>query len=184
MILLADDCLLFELPNGTAVPLRPEMIRFESTGGAHAALDTEAVNEAAAAVFHYFKHELKRTSVSLGEFAVALEKVLTALERAAREAARNTHTSTHTESDLAELAEVVDGVELLFFLELRRLMRRQLRNAIGPLRFRGLRGCVKRLCGLRRWNATCEALSDQIVAYMRECLEAEAADKTCTMIIQ
>lgn len=84
MILLAHDFLFFRLANGESVPLRPEMIRFEVSGDADSILDAEIVNHTAAAVFHYFKHELGRDSVSLGEFAMALEKVLRGFELAAR----------------------------------------------------------------------------------------------------
>jgi len=38
--------------------------------------DPELVGHAANAVFHYFKHELGYQTVTLGEFAAALEKVL------------------------------------------------------------------------------------------------------------
>ena len=38
--------------------------------------DWETLRHAAASVFHYFKIELAREAVSIGEFSVALEKVL------------------------------------------------------------------------------------------------------------
>jgi len=41
-----------------------------------APFDEEFVKEASAAVLHYFKQEQGRDSVTLGEFAEALEKVL------------------------------------------------------------------------------------------------------------
>ncbi len=45
-------------------------------GEGAALVDPEVVRHASAAVLHYFKHELQRQFVSVGEFAVALEKVL------------------------------------------------------------------------------------------------------------
>ncbi len=183
MILLAEDCLLFELPNGSSVPLRPEMIRFEVPETANTVLNADTVNEAAAAVFYYFKHELKRSSISLGEFTLVLEKVLRELERAAKDARLINPANHRTESDLGKLADKVDGVELLFFAELRRALRSHLCKSPSALHFCGLRRCVKRLSGARRWNNRCQTLSDQIVAYMRSCLEAEVGEKTCTMIV-
>ncbi len=184
MILLAEDYLLFQLPSGESVPLGPDMIRFEVPEANDSVLTTDTVNQAAAAVFHYFKHELKRTAVSLGEFTLALEKVLRELERAAQATNSPKPGLIKAESDLNELAEAVNGVELLFFTELRRAMRAQLRNGPSTLHFRGLRACVKRLSGARRWSNRCQALRDQIVAYLRDCLEAEAGEKPCTMLVE
>lgn len=184
MILLSEDYLLFELPNGSTVPLRPEMIRFEVPESANSVLNAETVNEAAAAVFHYFKHELKLSSISLGEFTLALEKVLRELERAARAADPTARAGGRLESDLGKLAEAVGGFELLFFAELRRTLHAHLCTAPAALHFRGLRTCVKRLSGAQRWSNRCQKLSDQIVAYMRSCLEAEAGEKACTMIVE
>ena len=39
-------------------------------------IEPEILHHASAAVLHYFKHELQRQFVSVGEFALALEKVL------------------------------------------------------------------------------------------------------------
>src|SRR2546423_11895525 len=76
MIALSSDCLLFELASGESLPMSPDMIAVELVGEGTAPYDQEFVSHAASAVFYYFKHELGRASVSLGEFAEALEKVL------------------------------------------------------------------------------------------------------------
>ena len=76
MIALQSDCLLFRLANGESVPCSAEMISFEITGNSCGLLDPEVLHHAAASVFHYFRTELERETVTVGEFAVALEKVL------------------------------------------------------------------------------------------------------------
>jgi hypothetical protein len=76
MITLAKDCLLFHLSNGEAVPFSAEMISVELTGETGRFVDPEVASNAAKAVFHYFKSELGRQSVTAEEFATALEKVL------------------------------------------------------------------------------------------------------------
>ena len=76
MIALLNDCLLFQLATGESVPCSAEMISVEIVGGQDRTLDPEVLRHAAASVFHYFKKELMRESVSVGEFAVALERVL------------------------------------------------------------------------------------------------------------
>ena len=76
MITLASDCLLFELASGESVPYSAEMVSVELEGDTAELFDAEFVRHAANAVFYYFKHELRRQTVSVGEFAGALEKLL------------------------------------------------------------------------------------------------------------
>ena len=76
MIALMSDCLLFQLTNGESVPCSAEMISVELVGDAAGNFDPEILRHATASVFHYFKHELGRETVTVGEFAGALEKVL------------------------------------------------------------------------------------------------------------
>ena len=76
MIALAYDCLLFQTSNGESIPFSAEMISVELTGEGIGEFDPEFLKHAASAVFHYFKHDLKRVTVTVGEFAGALEKVL------------------------------------------------------------------------------------------------------------
>jgi len=76
MIALASDCLLFQTSSGESIPFSAEMISVELTGEGIGAFDPEFLKHAASAVFHYFKHDLGRLTVTVGEFAGALEKVL------------------------------------------------------------------------------------------------------------
>src|ERR1043165_4667342 len=76
MIAIAQDCLLFELASGESIPFSAEMISVELMGDAAGKFDPEVIRHAAASVFHYFKSDLARESVSVAEFAKALEKVL------------------------------------------------------------------------------------------------------------
>ncbi len=174
MITLATDCLLFRLASGESVPFSAEMLTFEVTPGAAQTFDEEVVRHAAKAVFHYFRHELGRESVTVGEFAGALEKVL----RGFKEQAGSTPERTRMVgcgSDLRELAgETGAGCELLFYPMLRAELRRQLQENAGLVRFRGLRGCVKVLAGTARWSSRCRNLEEQILEFLRECLSAEA----------
>jgi hypothetical protein len=76
MIQLKNDCLVFQTDNGEHIPCSAESVTFELMGEGAQLVDPELVRHASAAVLHYFKHELNRQSVSVGEFALALEKVL------------------------------------------------------------------------------------------------------------
>src|SRR5215475_3524304 len=76
MIALASDCLLFQTKSGESIPFSAEMISVELSGDGIGFFDPEFLKNAASAVFHYFKHDLGRITVTVGEFATALEKVL------------------------------------------------------------------------------------------------------------
>src|SRR5208337_2697845 len=149
MIALQSDCLLFQLASGESVPCSAEMISVELTGNAGGVLDPEVLRHATASVFHYFKTELERESVTVGEFAQALEKVLRNLGFTIRTGMMENSRDT-IETDLCLFArESADSLELVFFPRLGNELRAQLRQSPRLLRFRGLRGCVKQLTGAR-----------------------------------
>lgn len=184
MILLAHDCMLFELTTGEAIPFSAEMISVELMGDAVSQLDPEVIRNAAAAVFHYFRHELERDSVTVGEFALMLEKVLRGLGLNVRPA-EATAPGSSPAADLVVLArESGDARELVFFPRLRRELRVQLKSAPRVIRFRGLRRCVKHLAGARRWCPRCEHLRDQIVDYLRGCLSTDSHASGCRLVVE
>lgn len=185
MIALLSDCLLFQLTNGESVPCSAEMISVELVGDNDGWLDPEILRHAAASVFHYFKKDLCRESVTVGEFAGALEKVLRQLGFTIRAGAMESRKPDARETDLGLMArESGDGFELFFFPRLRDELRAQLRQAPRVLRFRGLRGCVKQLTGARRWSVRCEKLQDHIVEYLRQCLTAEPESTDCALLVE
>jgi hypothetical protein len=174
MIALAENCLVFELANGEKVPFSPEMICIELSEDCNAAFDPEFVRHAASAVFHYFKHDLNRETVSIAEFTESLERVLRGFAISVEPESPQTPAPTVIESDLRVLvAESGSGCELFFFPRLRDELRSQMKQMPRMLRFRGLRGCVKHLTGARRWSSRCQNLQERIVDYLRECLTAE-----------
>jgi hypothetical protein len=183
MIALSSNCLLFQLSNGESVPCSAEMICVEIVGNPQSLIDPEMLRHAAASVFHYFKNDLERETVTVGEFAGALERVLRNLGLTLY-AGRNSEPEV-LESDLSLLArESGVSLELFFFPRLRSELRFQLKQSPRMLRFRGLRGCVKRLTQARRWSARCEKLQEQIVEYLRQCLTAEPGKKDCPLVVE
>jgi len=167
------------------VPCSVEMISVELTGNAEGALDPEVLSHAAASVFHYFKKELERESVTIGEFAVALEKVLRNLGFIIRAGELETRTREIVETDLCRFAhESAGSLELFFFPRLRTELRSLLSQSPRVMRFRGLRGCVKQLAGARRWSGRCEQLQDHIVEYLRRCLTAEPEQSDCALVVE
>lgn len=185
MITLGNDCLLFEMHNGESVPLSAEMITVELTGNKSDYFDSHFVQHAAQAVFHYFKHDLGRLTVSVGEFAGALEAVLRGFGVKAVEAEAIPARPDVIESDLQQIAsESGSGCELFFFPRLRDEMRQHLRKSPSVLHLRGLRPCVKHLAGAQRWSHRCQSLHDRIVEFIRESLRAEPRQSNCALVVE
>lgn len=185
MISLASDYLLFQLSSGESVPFSAEMISVEVMGDAADVFEPEFVKHAAASVFHYFKHELGRETISAAEFAGALEKVLRGFGFKVNLGEDDASAGETVEGDLRLLArESGEGCELVFFPRLRDALRTQLRHSPQRIRFHGLRGCVKQLAGARRWSPRCQTLHDQIVGFLRECLSAEPREADCTLVVE
>ena len=185
MIALHNECLLFQLHNGESVPCSPDMISVEIVGESGSLLEPETLRHAAASVFHYFKTELAREAVTLGEFSLALEKALLHLGYTIHAHEPGGLPGDISDTDLARLVrEAGDSLELFFYPRLRDELRLQLRRSPRVVRFRGLRGCVKQIAGARRWSQRCEQLEDQIIAYLRECLNAETAQNKCALMVE
>ena len=183
MIALAADYILLRQPNGESLPTSSAAIAIEVVTEGNSPFDEEFVKEAAAAVLHYFKKEQDRDSVTVGEFAEVLEKVLKGFEPATQTAENGA--VRVVEADLQQLAAESGGTfELDFFPRLRDAMRSRLQQSPQVLRFRGLRKCVKQLTGARRWTARCDNLEEQIVGFLRECLHAEPHPDACSLVVE
>ena len=191
MIALSSDCLLFQTSNGESIPFSAEMISIELSGEGVGGFDPEFLKHAASAVFHYFKNDLGRITVTVGEFASALEKVLRGFGLKMESSEPSAPAASHNvpnrvmKSDLRQLAcESGKGYELFFFPRLRDEMRQQLMRDPQLLHFGGLRSCVKQLTGARRWTARCQTLHDQIVEYLRNCFATQPSRPTCALLVE
>lgn len=193
MILLRPDCLVFKTSDGENVPCSAHDVTVELIGDSAAWLDTELITHAAEAVLHFFRSEKGKESVSVAEFSEALERVLRGLGidvKASSQAAASAVSGATApaarivDADLRELAGETDGGgELLFFPRLRETIRRELDGTPMVIRFTGLRDCVKRLTGAKRWSSHCQALNDQIVDYLRNCLGSERTGERCALVV-
>ena len=183
MIQLNSDYLIFKTAEGENIPCSVELVTIELMGAAISLVDPDLIRNASAAVLHYFKTELGRHSVSVGEFSLALERVLRGFGLNIK--TENSEDEVRiVESDLREVAASAGkGFELFFFPNLREEMRRKINEGPHVVRFKGLRGCVKQLVGAQRWSGRCEVLSDQIVEYLRTCLSTECKKETCALVV-
>jgi hypothetical protein len=183
MIALAMDCLVFRMATGESVPFSADAISDELVGEHDSVYDSELVGHAANAVFHYFKHELGYQTVTVGEFAAALDKVLHGLKLDERGGNSN-RTGLVRESDLRALARECSTGELAFFPKLREELRQHLQHGGRVIRFCGLRQCAKRLCGAHRWSVKCQAMQEHIVEYLRNCLRAECEGQELALVVE
>jgi hypothetical protein len=184
MILLSEDCLVFRTPGGEGIPYSAEMISVEISGEDADLFDSEFIRHAAAAVYHYFRDELGRESVTVAEFTLALEKILRGFSLAA-EAQTDKPIPRVLQFDLCRLIGKPDETgELFFFPRLRDELRAQLSQAPQVLCFQGLRQCVKRLAGVRRWTNQCQSLHDQIVEFLRSCMSQENQGMNCAVVVK
>lgn len=184
MIQLRSDCLVFEDGQRQGVPCSVEDLAAQVLGDVLGPGTREVVRQAALAVLHYFKHEMGREAISLGEFTLALEQALKAFGvRLKSEPAKGAPVKV-VDSDLRLLASASGaGCELAFFPLLQAELRQHMQNPPELLRFWGLRGCVKQLLGVRRWTAACQQLSDQIVEFLRRRLRAAQGEARCAMVV-
>jgi len=184
MMRLKKDCLMFQTNCGHQVPCSAEWVTLELLGSAAGNVDPELIRHAAAAVLHYFKEELRRQFVSVAEFAAALEHALRTVGLGIF-AEAGPASSRVAESQLPELMKSAGGNGELFLLpQLRQELARRLGESPQMVRFIGLRPCVKQLAGKDRWCPSCENMSDQIVDYMRTCLQSDPRNQTCTLVVK
>jgi hypothetical protein len=182
MILLRPDCLVFESASGEGVPGSAEAATVELFAHTIPGLHRHVIENAAAAVLHYFRTDLGRTQVSVSEFSQVLKQVL---HRLGFDVPLATSLQPRLiELDLPALAVQTGGAfELLFFAQLRHEMRCGLGPCHKTVRLNGLRRCVKQLIGAKRWSERCQQLNDQIVDFLRTCLRTEGSATDCSLIV-
>jgi hypothetical protein len=185
MILLADNFLFFQLPSGESVPFTAEMISVELTDGSSEPFDQEFLEHAAASVFHYFKNDLERKTVSVAEFASAFESALNSLGLKLSGGRGAPGRDDSANKDLQLLAfHAGGGGELAFFPRLRTAVHAQFQLSPRLVRFHGLRDCVKNLLGAERWSPRCDHLRDQIIEFLRRTLHKETAGDSCALVVE
>jgi hypothetical protein len=184
MILLRPDCLVFKRADGQNVPCSAHEVILQLLGDSAQGMEEDFLQNVAEAVLHYFKEDLGWTTVSVGEFAQALSKVLKSFGWNCPMNLPQEPASLVLDSDLANLAnESGTGLELLFFPRLRAELKGKLTDAPRVVRFLGLRRCVKQLTGAKRWTPRCQDLNDRIVEYLRECLSTEEGSGGCALVV-
>lgn len=201
MIRLREDCLLVQQPSGQMIPCGVEQVTLELMGETVGLMDPEIIRHAAAGVLHFFKVELKKETVTLGEFAEALARVLRGFGVGVECTTVDKSTTSPANSVLieaggaapgdidavADLREVATAsgteYELGFFLRLRGILGRSLQESPQTVRFVGLRGCVKQLMGRRRWCRRCRRMEEQIVGFLRESFRADHRSRGVWLLV-
>jgi len=180
MIQLHTDCLVFETSDGEAIPCSAQDVTVELLGDAAYELDPFMVTEAAEAVLFHFKVDLNRSSVSVGEFTLALERILRGFGFKVVAAGDDGAAETNLH-DLAHQAG--EGLEMVFFCTLRDQIHADLHGKPELLRVKGLREAVKKLTGAKKWSPRCQKLNDQIVEYLRHIVSKHQQKAKLTLMI-
>lgn len=184
MIRLRADCLIIKISGGEQFPCPVEVVTTELIGKAVDWMSQEAIQNVAAAVLHFFREEQDREAVSVAEFSEVLERVLQNLGYSVSEGSSAKRKRLIRNADINDLIRECDGeMELALYQRLRLEMKHLLKNTPSELRFRGLRGGVKRVLRARRWSRRCQILSDQVVSFMRQCFDEHAAED-CLLVVK
>ncbi|MCS1411873.1 MAG: hypothetical protein M2R45_05075 [Verrucomicrobia subdivision 3 bacterium] len=184
MIRLHPNYLIIKMSSGEQFPCPAEIITVKIIGEAVSWMSEEVVKNIAMAVLHFFREEQGRDVVSVAEFSEVLEDVLQSFGYSVGDAVPPKRKRLVWSTDINELIQESEGeLELAMYQRLRSEMKRLLKSTPDELRFSGLRGCVKRVIHAQRWSRRCQTLSDQIVAFMRECLDAHAASN-CSLVVK
>ena len=184
MIRLHPDCLIIKMSSGEQFPCPAEIVTVELIGEAASWMSEEVDKNVAAAVLHFFKEEQGRDVVSVAEFSEVLEDVLQGFGYSVGQAALGKGKRMVRNTDINDIIADTEGeLELAMYQRLKSEMERLLRNPPDELRFCGLRGCVKRVLHAQRWSRKCQALNDQIVAFLRECLDAHSSSD-CSLVVK
>lgn len=205
MIRLHSDYLVFELDTGEAIPCSVEAIAFELVEAIAGMTDRNIIENAARAVVHYFREELKQEAVSIKEFIECLSFVLKGFgfEIETKNLPSNEPTLDDLEDQLNandpdstkiytnSLVDILDNqrkqgsvMEMGFFQELRSTINDDLSHHPDFIQFTGLRPCVQSLLSTNRWTKKCESLSKQLVQYLEECAFKDGGGQNLTMVIK
>ncbi len=187
MIELDRDSIWLTQPDGQAVPCSLEQLTFEIAGSGASQLDPEVLRHAAAGVLHYFKDELGRHQITLGEFAGALARVLDGLGLCVEVTGAELQADPTADIRLADLRELACAAgklgELDFFPRLHSTLREQIATGPERIEFHGLRSAVKLLLGRKHWTNGCRDLEDRIVRSLREWWVQEKGDRRPLLLV-
>lgn len=193
MIELRRDCIWLAQEDGEVVPCSVDDLTFEVVGSAASNVAPEVLRNAAAGVLHYFKAELGKVRITLGEFAEALGRVLAGLgytvevlgpEGSAGEGIIRQESVIQT-TDLRALARASGKMgELDFFPRLRSLLREQLAVSPKAVEFHGLRPAVKQLLGRKHWTRECDELETRILEALRGWWRLESGHRDTRLVVR
>lgn len=184
MIALHQDCLLVAQEDGGYLPCSVDKLTLEIVGESAGLVDSEVLKHAAAAVLHYFREELGRLTVTVGEFSTMLARVLGGLGIEAEISAQSEVAEVRV-ADLRPLARTVEqSGELEFYARLRTLLREQLAAAPVRLEFRGLRSCVKQLVRRKHWCPTCAEKELQVLELIRDWFQQDVASRSTALVVR
>lgn len=203
MIRPHSDYLVFELDSGESILCSVEAIAFELVEAVAGLADRNIIENAARAVVHYFREELRRETVSIHEFIDSLSFVLK--EFGYEVEIRNIESQYSEEqgeylgeveimkerSQSNSLVEILEKqrktgalMELGFFKKIREIVAHELQGNPDILLFTELRPCVQSMLASSKWTRRCELFSRQIISYIEACLCQDGNVRNMRMVIR
>ena len=186
MIQLHTDCLVFETSDGEAIPCSAHDVTVELLGDAVTEIEPHLITEAAEAVLFHFKVDQERSSITVAEFTLALERILRGFGYKIMAAGEEDEIANRSaaETDLHHLAhQAGEGLEMVFFCTLRDQIHADLHGQPELLKVKGLRDAVHKLTGTKNWGPRLQKLNDQIVDYLRHIVAQHQQEAKLTLMI-
>lgn len=153
--------------DGRLTPFDPERLAgsLQAALAGAGATDPLLAESVASAIHRYALEGRSAPTLSVREIEHLVATALTCLglEPLARAYARR---NQRTEIHLDEMAAAA-ALELRFYQQLAQRLAATADRQLALVQVRGLRACVMRLAGARRWHRGCRRLAEDIVAYIR-----------------
>ncbi|MDZ4816098.1 MAG: hypothetical protein SGI71_07510 [Verrucomicrobiota bacterium] len=136
--------------------------------------------EVSKAVMSYLELQFDRTFVTVAELNALVISVLRAIN-CQDIAGHFQFTNKQITIYLQELP-AEPGFELALFQYLRTTVIKAVDSDVDNIYLRGLKDCVKKMCGLKKWRKSCHSLHDEIVDYLRTTIARSTTRKIVVFI--
>ena len=184
MILLADNCLVFQTASGESIPHTAESISVEVLGDAANLFDPNSSSTPPPPSFIITGMNSAAKPSPSRNFPSRWKKSCAASSSRQESAAQASGSAHHPVRPPPARPAIRRRRRTFFFPRLRDELQALLRQSPQMLCFQGLRQCVKQLSGAQRWSRRCQELQDQIVEFLRTCMSRETSGTSCALVVK
>ena len=144
----------------------------------------ELAEEVAFAIYRYTCERREHSIIDHTEISKFVESLLSLLgfeEMACVYALKNRCLKLQFDEIMVQASPIF---ELVLYRQLDRLLENVMERDIASLHLAGLRTCVMRVCGVRRWSRGCQTLSYEILEHVRARMGQLCSEKIPMMEIK